>query len=444
MIKVINLASGEIVKVWNTEVNEQGEIVRNDGKDATARYLNSYPFLTLNGRDAEGRCRLTMAEGYEILKGRAKAKKPTPAPEPAEPTPVPTAEPSTPEPMPEPEPAPVEPVAEPVHIPEPAPAIQMGGVQDALTTALAPVFAGVAAQIKAEVKAETSAELEKLRRAYNTQVRTIEIKTTRSTNKVTGIFRADFERILYLIEMGKPVYMYGPAGCGKSFTAKQLADALGIPYFETSQAMFAHDLKGYGDAMGKYVGTPFYEAFKQGGLFFLDEVDASAPEAVVVLNNAIANRRFTFPVVGEVEAHPNFRVVAAGNTKLTGQTLAYTARQVQDASFKNRFFFLPSTYDERIEIELAGGDEEIVKFAHDLRKAARETGIEQLCSYRQIEDLAQLAGCNDDAWLVRGSVLQEKEADEVRILHEHLENKGNRWAKAMKAALAVIEEEQLW
>ena len=425
----------ELSKVYSS-ADENGRIVCKGTKGTS--FFNKYGEAVRLFGEVDGNSILELRDGWEIVKQGTRTRKPkqkraepTPEPEPAEPTPVPTAEPSTPEPMPEPE-------------PEPAPAIQMGGVQDALTTALAPVFAGVAQKIKAEIKAETSAELEKLRRAYNTQVRTIEIKTTRGANKVTGIFRADFDRILYLIEMGKPVYMYGPAGCGKSFTAKQLADALGIPYFETSQAMFAHDLKGYGDAMGKYVGTPFYEAFKQGGLFFLDEVDASAPEAVVVLNNAIANRRFTFPVVGEVEAHPNFRVVAAGNTKLTGQTLAYTARQVQDASFKNRFFFLPSTYDERIEIELAGGDEEIVKFAHDLRKAARETGIEQLCSYRQIEDLAQLAGCNDDAWLIRGSVLQEKEADEVRILHEHLENKGNRWAKAMKAALAVIEEEQLW
>ena len=165
-----------------------------------------------------------------------------------------------------------------------------------------------------------------------------------------------------------------------------------------------------------------------------------------MLNNAIANKRFDVPVIGNVEAHPNFRVIAAGNTRMTGATLAYTARQCQDTSFKNRFFFELVGYDERIELAIAGGDKEIVEFAHDLRKAARKTGILQLCSYRQIEDLATLQECceNDDAHLVRGSVLQEKEVDECNILYSNLEHKGNRWAKAMKKCIEDMKKEEVW
>ncbi len=263
---------------------------------------------------------------------------------------------------------------------------------------------------------------------------------------VNGMTHKDSKKFCALVNAGKPLYMYGPAGCGKSFTAKQIAEALHLDYYETSQAMFAHELKGYGDAGGKYVETAFYKAFTKGGIFFLDEVDASAPEALVVLNNAIANGRFDFPVIGNVEAHPKFRVISAGNTRMTGATLQYTARQMQDTSFKNRFFFAMTTYDRDIFLAIAGNDEEIVNFGADLRRAARETGISQLFSYRQGKDLATLVECcdGDDAYLLRGSVLQEKEVDDVINLYEHLSNKTNRWACAMHKCIEQMKEEVVW
>jgi len=205
-------------------------------------------------------------------------------------------------------------------------------------------------------------------------------------------------------------------------------------------------LKGYGDAKGEFVETAFYRAFSKGGVFFLDEVDASAPEALVVLNNAIANKRFDFPVIGNIEAHKNFRVIAAGNTRMTGATMEYTARQMQDTSFKNRFFLVQMTYSRDVMLAITGGDEEIVNFGADLRRAARTTGISQLFSYRQATDLAtlQLASEGDDEWLLRGSVLQEKEIDDAVNLYEYLQDKSNRWAKAMKKCIETMKNEEVW
>ena len=274
----------------------------------------------------------------------------------------------------------------------------------------------------------------------------LQVVTPRGTNTINGTVNKDFAKFCNIVQTGKPLYMYGPAGCGKSYTAKQIAEALGLDYYETSQAMFAHDLKGYGDAAGRYVDTAFYKAFSKGGVFFLDEVDASAPEALVVMNNAIANKRFDFPVVGNIEAHPDFRVIAAGNTRMTGATIEYTARQMQDTSFKNRFFFATVTYDRDVFLQVCGGDAEIVNFGADLRSAARETGITQLFSYRQGADLAQLVECceGDDAYLLRGSVLQEKELDDVQNLYAALQDKSNRWAKAMAKVIEDMKTEEVW
>lgn len=474
-----NKNTGEVISVSNIKAlgdNRFKFSVRE--KPCGQKFLNRNVCLLLEEHVADGSILIMnpdweLAEPVKVSKPRkAKAKSaPEPTTEPvAEPEPEPAPEPAT-EPVVEPvaepsEPSftldPAEPVAEPTTEPTPtvataATAFTLIGVK---AKALRKKYGEMAEEIieatteilKATVKASVNAEdviklVDARLKALNACFTTLVVKqATGVTKTLKGVFHKSFKIFINLVNAGKPLYFYGPAGCGKSYMAKQIADALGLDYYETSQAMFAHDLKGYGDAKGEYVSTPFYKAFSKGGVFFLDEVDASAPEALVVLNNAIANKRFDFPVIGMIEAHPNFRVIAAGNTRMTGATLAYTARQCQDTSFKNRFFFELVGYDERIEMAICGGDKDIVEFAHDIRKAARETNILQLCSYRQITDMATLVECVEGnlAHIVRGSVLQEKEADEVNILYQHLEHKDNKWARAMKQCYDEMLNEEVW
>jgi MoxR-like ATPases len=227
--------------------------------------------------------------------------------------------------------------------------------------------------------------------------------------------------------------MYGPAGCGKSHTAKQVAESLNLDFYETSTVLFAHDMKGYGDANGHFVETPFYKAFANGGLFFLDEVDASAPDALVVLNTAIANGRFDFPVVGNVQAHKNFRVMAAGNTLMTGADLDYTARAVQDKSFINRFFFVGFDYDLEIEKAITNNDTELIEFAHDFRNAAQRAGLSVCLSYRQLEVLANKELQN--AWgldqLVKNSFLSCLSPDDINVIAANMTTT-KKWSTAVK------------
>ena len=450
-IKVKNIATGEVKEVANTGLMDGKLFVF--GKNEPTRWAAKYEYFKLTGNilasGAYNKYEIEFIDGkgYELCaltptrtrKATAKVAEPaqnsqvTPEPEPnSEPTPNPTAK---VEPTPEPVTQNVQQVAttnsEDFEMVMQLMAMMKGLRQPQQVTAQVDE-----AQVRDIVKEEVAKQ----------EPRVIEVKSKAGTAQISGVVSEHYNVHCNIVNAGKPLYLYGPAGCGKSYEAKQIAEGLKMDYYETSQAMFAHELKGYGDAKGEFVPTSFYRAFSGGGVFFLDEVDASAPEALVVLNNAIANKRFDFPVIGNIEAHPDFRVIAAGNTRMTGATLAYTARQMQDTSFKNRFFFDLVGYDERIEKEIAGGDMEIVEFAHDLRKAARTTQILQLCSYRQIEDLATLQECcgGNDAYLLRGSVLQEKEIDECNILYNALEHKQNRWAKAMKKCMEQMKNEEIW
>ena len=258
---------------------------------------------------------------------------------------------------------------------------------------------------------------------------------TRNASATSNDYKcADFDEICDYVADGQPVYLYGAAGCGKSHTAEQIAKALGLDFYTQSQILFAHDVKGYGDANGTFQETPFFKAFTRGGLFFIDEMDASAPEALVVLNTAIANRRYDFPIVGNVEAHPNFRIVAAGNTALTGADTEYTARAVQDASTINRFAFFEMQYEKNVELNvMAKGDKILYAFICDLRKAIAEANIQLCVSYRQTAALAtEKAVKYGREKALKRVVFGGRDADEIRIIHGLLKDKENVWAKSME------------
>lgn len=145
--------------------------------------------------------------------------------------------------------------------------------------ALTPLFSGVQTNVLNAVMEQLQPTIEKLTQAANTQVKRIEVVTDKGeARKVDGVTCEAYDEMLQYLADGQPVYMYGAAGCGKSHTAQQLADGLGLPLYSQSQVLFAHDVKGYGDAGGNYQCTPFYKAFTEGGLFFIDEMDASAPK----------------------------------------------------------------------------------------------------------------------------------------------------------------------
>lgn len=208
-------------------------------------------------------------------------------------------------------------------------------------------------------------------------------------NSEKEVRHKQYETIKTCIEQDIPVFLTGPAGSGKNYTLEQIAWDLGLEFYFTNSVQQEYKLTGFIDAGGVYHETEFYRAFVNGGIFFLDELDASIPEVLVLLNAAIANRYFEFPT-GKVYAHKNFRVVAAGNTVGSGSNELYTGRMVLDMATMDRFAVIDFDYDKTIELHLAEGNNELVEFIHTMREEAEQNGIRTVISYRCIAMITKL------------------------------------------------------
>ena len=249
--------------------------------------------------------------------------------------------------------------------------------------------------------------------------------------KPAALVHAKFNDILALMKAGKSVYLHGPAGSGKNVICEQIAEAMGLEFYYTNTVFDKCELSGYNDAMGIYRDTQFYRAFKNGGLFMLDEVDVSIPEALTTINGALSCKYYTF---GSelVKRHPDFKCIVAGNTAGTGADEMYNTRAKLDESTRNRFAFVPVDYDPRIEKAAAGGDAAIVEFLRDLRKAAKKNNISIITGYRCMKDLADLKNsCISVADRLEYLVFKGMDKDERNILFAGLKNPANEYAAAM-------------
>ena len=251
----------------------------------------------------------------------------------------------------------------------------------------------------------------------------------KSPKEVKGVLHKDFDRVVSMVSDGESVYLCGPAGTGKSYLAQQVAEVMGIEYWYTASVTDDIQLKGFIDANGRYHETQFYKAFTQGGVFLLDELDASVPETLVLLNNALANGYFDFPT-GRTTAHKDFHAIAAGNTFGTGADSTYTGRYCLDAASMDRFALIMVDYDREIEMAMANGDKALVDFAEDFRKAVNKCGTQCLCTYRAIKRLAKFAAYMDKTDALRIGLTKGLAADDIRTIHGNM-RVNNDWRSAL-------------
>lgn len=318
---------------------------------------------------------------------------------------------------------------------------------ETLEKALARVFIDSKANVIEEELVDKCVEIakQKIFDEYGAMERKV-ILNVDDTKKVEfkgEILHKKFDEILKFVSKDEPVFLTGEAGTGKNHLCKQIAKALGLDFYFTNAVTQEYKLTGFTDAMGKYQETQFYKAFKNGGLFMLDEIDASIPEVLVILNSAIANKYFDFPApIGYVEAHKDFRVICAGNTYGDGASYQYVGRNQLDGASLDRFACVQIDYDEEIEKMLCNNDMELLYFIHKLREICKKRNIQMIISYRAISRIYKLQdGDIDLSELLSTCLFKNISLKELKMIVEDYK-KDNRFKTAMKEIAEKMENEK--
>ena len=272
-----------------------------------------------------------------------------------------------------------------------------------------------------------------MKKEYANIPKTYDVRVTDTeVNKIEGVTHKIFPKVCKLINMNKPVMLTGPAGTGKNFMVEQIAKALGKNFYYASTITQEYKLTGFIDAEGNYHSTELRRAMEDpdGAIFMLDEIDASIPETLVVINSLLANGYFDFPDK-RVTANEGFRVICAGNTVGLGADMVYTGRNVIDGATLDRFVLVKMDYDKDIEQNLCP-DEELKNFIYDIRKSAAKNHINCIVGMRCLKYAYEmLANDFDKQDIVSDAIIKGLQEDDINVLRNDLDS-SNSWYKYFK------------
>ena len=249
----------------------------------------------------------------------------------------------------------------------------------------------------------------------------IEISLNGGEPKDIGVQHKQFETIFNLIANNMNVMITGEAGLGKSHLLSQIAKGLDIPFHSMSvnSQTTKTDLLGFVDANGVYRFNGFVSAFRNGGMFNMDEIDAGNSNVLTVLNSALSNGFIELPNGEMVYANEKFRFACTANTVGTGGNTKYVGRNKLDMATLDRFTIVKLNIDKDLELLLMNSDKELNKAIWKMREFAEDKFNDFPITQRSAIKLKQLIdmginteealdfqvfkGCSDD---IRNSLLK--------------------------------------
>lgn len=251
---------------------------------------------------------------------------------------------------------------------------------------------------------------------------TIEVKRPDgSAFTVPGHVRPEFQDILVSAACGLNILLVGPAGCGKTHLAHQVAEAMGRGFASISctAGMSESALQGWmlpGDGGSfEYVTSDFVRMYEEGGVFLFDEVDAADPNTLLFINQALANGSFYLPQrKGRtlVKRHTDFVCIAAANTFGTGANMTYAGRERLDESTLDRFRAGTVLLDYDTKFERAAVDPEILAWGWAVRKRIGEARLSRIMSTRFLLDATKLVKAGRRLEQIKATYFTGWKADE--------------------------------
>lgn len=302
----------------------------------------------------------------------------------------------------------------------------------------------ISSQMDKEINEKITDALKKsLDKVSIPKINIIKLGDTEIGKTSAQFYHEKFEEVLSLVKLDEPVMLIGPAGSGKNHSISQIANALSLHMYYTNNASNEFKLTGFIDAGGNYRDTEFYKAFKNGGIFFLDEIDNSDPSALIVINSALANGYMAFPHE-MVERHPNFRMIAAANTWGKGSDLQYVGRNALDGATLDRFDNIFFDYDRKLEKALYPS-KQVLDFMWSFRDAVESAKMFHIVSTRGIGKVykKEINGIPIET-ILRVNVIRNLNQDDLNIILGNMQNidSNNKYYETIKT-LKLVKQAHL-
>lgn len=220
---------------------------------------------------------------------------------------------------------------------------------------------------------------------------------------IEGRTHAKFAEVLAYLNAGVTPFLVGPAGTGKTYLARQAADALGVRCIVISchPMMTRAEMIGYmAPGTNEHNVGPLGEAWQEadGAVLVFDEIDAAHPAALVTLNDCLAATAGTTIRLADGTMAPRperLFIIATANTFGTGPNAQYVGRNALDAATLDRFATVEIDYDRDTERELVGpylngSSAKWLDAVETMRSNAESGAIRTVVSTRGVVDVAKL------------------------------------------------------
>ena len=160
----------------------------------------------------------------------------------------------------------------------------------------------------------------------------------------------------------EPLYLSGPAGCGKTSGVMQFLAHVNAPAVTLTcrRRMDKYELIGtympQGDGKLVWVDGPALIACRTGAVLVINEMTSAPADVWVACNDLLEGDAIVVDRTGEVvPRHPNTRVIFTDNRPLGdgSETDQYLGRNAQDASVLDRCWHIACNFpktDEQIEL----------------------------------------------------------------------------------------------
>jgi len=191
------------------------------------------------------------------------------------------------------------------------------------------------------------------------------------------------------------IWMVGPAGCGKTTMANNLAKTLKYDFYSISCGIGTSSAEFIGYKYPQRESTDFAKYFSKPSIILIDEFTALDASVAQILNAALANG-YINTTTGKVYRHKDCIIIATSNTFGQGANRQYVANNQLDASTIDRFIGGMIEVDYSVPYE-SKFNPDVVNYVWNLRNIIKQNNLRRVASTRMIIEGEKLkkAGITD-------------------------------------------------